>query len=95
MPSFHPVAEGVPGDDAIAAYERDGVVCLRGAFSKRWVAMVADGMRISQKKRLAEKNTEPLRSFTVTHPGEPGYFFIDTFMWRHVATHKAVQIVYA
>ena len=84
MPSFRPIAEGVPGEDAVAAYERDGVVCLRGALSDKWVEMVAEGMKISQKTRLAEQNPDPMRSFTVTHPGEPGYFFIDTFMWQHM-----------
>ena len=35
--TFTPLAPGVPGDDAIDAYQRDGVVCLKGAFASDWV----------------------------------------------------------
>ena len=89
MPSFRPVAEGLLGEDAIDAYELDGVVCLREAISKEWVDKVAEGMRISQETRLAETNIDPIRSFTVKHPGEPGHFFIDTFMWRHMEQFRS------
>lgn len=84
LPKFSPVAEGIPGEDAVAAYERDGVVCLQGAFSKFWVDMVSKGMTKAQEKREIESGTDPLRSFRVHHPGEPGHFFIDTFMWQHM-----------
>ncbi|MDD9983580.1 MAG: hypothetical protein OXU81_19875 [Gammaproteobacteria bacterium] len=32
LPGYRPVAAGEPGEEATIAYERDGVVCLRGAF---------------------------------------------------------------
>ena len=89
MPSFRPLAEGLLSEDAIDAYERDGVVCLREAISQQWVDKVAEGMRISQETRLAEANPDPIRSFTVSHPGEPGHFFIDTFMWRHMEQFRS------
>ena len=89
MPSFHPFGEGVPGEDAIEAYERDGVVCLREAIPKHWVDKIAEGMHLSQQIRLAEDNTDALRSFKVSHPGEPGYFFIDTFMWQHMEQFRS------
>ena len=59
------------------------------ALSKKWVDMVAQGMRISQEIRFAEDNPDPLRSYTLTHPGEPGYFYIDTFMWKHMEQFKS------
>ena len=34
LPSFQVDEQGLPTQDAIRAYEEDGVVCLRGAFSK-------------------------------------------------------------
>ena len=37
LPSFALGDDGLPGDDAIAAYERDGVVSLTGAFAPRWM----------------------------------------------------------
>ena len=43
LPSFD-VSQGLPGDDAIAAYERDGVVWLANAFSSDWVERLAEGM---------------------------------------------------
>ena len=30
-------SDGLPTRGAIAAYQRDGVVCLEGAFSNEWV----------------------------------------------------------
>ncbi len=32
LPSFDLDGEGLPGEDAIEAYERDGVVCLHRVF---------------------------------------------------------------
>ena len=52
LPKFSPVAEGIPGEDAVAAYERDGVVCLQGAFSKFWVDMVSKGMTKALKEKI-------------------------------------------
>ena len=37
LPGFAPVSCGNPEEAAIRAYERDGVVCLRGAFSQEWI----------------------------------------------------------
>ena len=37
LESFELDATGKPGEDAVRAYERDGVVCLRGAFSDDWI----------------------------------------------------------
>ena len=40
QPQFHQM-------NAIEAYERDGVVSLRRAFSKEWIESLADGMEIA------------------------------------------------
>ncbi|HIA40844.1 MAG TPA: hypothetical protein EYN87_01820 [Gammaproteobacteria bacterium] len=37
LESFELDATGKPGEDVVRAYERDGVVCLRGAFSDDWI----------------------------------------------------------
>ena len=37
LESFELDSTGKPGEDAVRAYERDGVVCLRGAFSDDWI----------------------------------------------------------
>lgn len=87
LPSFTPVEPGRPGEDAIQAYRRDGVVCLRGAFEARWIDSLADGMEDAIRNGTQEqKQAEPQvaldgeRVFNVGKPGEPGFFFYDTFM---------------
>ena len=79
LPSFRPVSRGVPGEDAILAFERDGVVCLREAFPAEWVDAVSRGMDIAQ-----DGEHRPGFAFTIAEPGEPGYFFYDTFMYQRI-----------
>ena len=82
MRSFEPLAEGRLPEEAILSYERDGVVCLRKAFDSKWVDLVASGMVRSQQQRLHQENNA--RSFTIHNQDEPGYFFVDTFMWKRM-----------
>ena len=79
LPSFRPDTPGVPGEDAILAFERDGVVCLREAFPPEWVDAVSRGMDIAQGGEH-----RPGFAFTIAEPGEPGYFFYDTFMYQRI-----------
>ena len=44
LPSFQVDHDGLPGGAAIRAYEEDGVVCLRGAFAKKWIDLLDSGM---------------------------------------------------
>ena len=37
LQGFELDSAGKPGEDAVQTYERDGVVCLRNAFSQEWV----------------------------------------------------------
>ena len=43
LPGFD-AAAGRPSEAAVEAYERDGVVCLRGAFDAHWVEALRDGV---------------------------------------------------
>ena len=78
LPSFRPPAVGEPGEEAILAFERDGVVCLRGAIPPRWVDTVARGMDLAQAQR------KPGFAYTIAKPDEPGYFYYDTFMYQRI-----------
>jgi ectoine hydroxylase-related dioxygenase (phytanoyl-CoA dioxygenase family) len=91
LPSFVPAEPGAPGEDAIQAYERDGVTCLRGAFEPRWIELLADGMENAiragtqeQKKSGPQVGLEGEKVFNVGKPGESGAFFYDSFMWQHM-----------
>lgn len=84
LQAYTPVAEGDPGPEARAAYLRDGVVCLRRAFSPRWVDLVAEGMERAMHD-AAGRGT----AFNVAAPGEPGYFFYDSFMWKHMEAFRS------
>ena len=83
LASFTLGADGLPGEDAIAAYERDGVVSLRQAFTPEWVALIAEGMEIAINDAV-ERDTE----FTVSEPGEEGVFYYDTFMWKRIEAFR-------
>ena len=41
---FDASARGGVGGDAIAAYKRDGVICLRGAFGQDWLDVIESGI---------------------------------------------------
>lgn len=81
-PSFVPVAPGDPGEAAIEAMARDGVVLLRRAFDASWVARLEDGIEQS----IAARGPE---SYTVARAGEPGFFFTDNFMWKRLPEFHA------
>jgi ectoine hydroxylase-related dioxygenase (phytanoyl-CoA dioxygenase family) len=78
MPDFVPVSRTHPGEDAIQSFEENGVVCLRDAIPPEWVDAVSRGMEVAQERNDLGKAT------TVRHPGEPGYLFMDTFMWKRI-----------
>ena len=79
LPSFDLGSDGLPGEDAIEAYQRDGVVSLKHAFAPQWIALIAEGMEIAINDAL-ERDTE----FNIAAPGEPGFFYYDTFMWKRI-----------
>lgn len=57
----------------IAAYERDGVACIRGAFSKDWLDLLAQGV----EKDIASPG--PLHTVQQTE-GDAGFFLTDFCM---------------
>ncbi len=79
LPCFALGADGLPGEDAIEAYQRDGVVSLMRAFAPEWIALIAEGMETAIND-AAERDTE----FTISEAGEEGVFYYDTFMWKRI-----------
>ena len=79
LSAFTVIHEGLPSEEAIAAYQRDGVVCLRNAFSPVWVNEVAQGMELAIQKGVGRET-----AVNIAAPGEPGFFFYDSFMWKHI-----------
>jgi len=77
LSAYRPIAPGDPGEAALQAMERDGVVCIRGAFDRTWVDLLDHAIDLSI--RLAGED-----SYTVAIPGEPGFFFTDNFMWKKI-----------
>ncbi len=65
----------------VAAYERDGAVCLRGLFDGAWLGKLASGM---------EKNfADPGPGSTVyTKDGKPGGFYDDYCNWQRIEEYK-------
>jgi ectoine hydroxylase-related dioxygenase (phytanoyl-CoA dioxygenase family) len=79
LPSFKLSAPGVPEDGAIEAYQRDGVVWIENAFSSDWVNLLAEGM-----EEAIRTGTDRDTVFNIAAPGEPGFFYYDTFMWQRI-----------
>jgi ectoine hydroxylase-related dioxygenase (phytanoyl-CoA dioxygenase family) len=67
-------------DAYVAAFARDGVVCLRGVFEGRWIEKLARGV---------ERNfADPSPGAThYTPAGAPGAFYDDYCNWRRIAEY--------
>ncbi len=59
----------------IEAYRRDGVVCLRGLFSRDWIGR----LRAALERNMLKPG--PWHR-SITKPGQPGNFYYDSMMWR-------------
>ena len=81
---FQPDASGVPSQAAIAAYQRDGVVCLKNALDSEWIEKgrraVASALRSQQSSGQYTSHQEK---------GESGKFYYDTFLWKRLPSWKA------
>ncbi len=77
--SFSPRGDGTVGEDAIAAYKRDGVICLRGVFDDAWLAMVEEGIDLFMEREAAKEG--PL-NVVVKADGDDGTFRYATMMWQ-------------
>lgn len=69
--------DGVTRADAVAAYQEDGVVCLRNAFSQRWLDLIELG--IAQALDGASENLD-----LVKKSGDRGRFSVSSQAWRRV-----------
>lgn len=62
-------------DEEIAAYEEDGIVCLRDMFSSDWVKLLREAAEDSMQ------NPCELHAELAAQRNEKGRFFHDTFVW--------------
>ncbi|MDD9874742.1 MAG: phytanoyl-CoA dioxygenase family protein [Gammaproteobacteria bacterium] len=79
LPAFDLPPSGRPPEAAVEAYQQDGVVCLRRAFDRDWVAALRKGVDRAIDDALQRGGDRAVR---VSHPGEPGFFFYDMFLWK-------------
>jgi ectoine hydroxylase-related dioxygenase (phytanoyl-CoA dioxygenase family) len=62
-------------------FDRDGAVCVRGAFSRAWLDTLAEG--------VAENMAHPgPMAKEYTAPGNPGRFFGDYCNWRRIPQYR-------
>ena len=68
-------------DDDVAAFARDGAVCLRQAFDRQWLSTLGHGV---------EKNfADPGPDHTVYTPdGQPGGFYDDYCNWQRIDEYR-------
>ncbi|MCW5731383.1 MAG: phytanoyl-CoA dioxygenase family protein [Alphaproteobacteria bacterium] len=62
-------------DQEVAAYERDGAICLRGLFDMGWIELLREAVEadIAAPGPMARVNTPA---------GNPGRFFVDFQLWQ-------------
>jgi ectoine hydroxylase-related dioxygenase (phytanoyl-CoA dioxygenase family) len=71
-------------DDAIQAFDRDGAICLRGAFTRHWIDVAADGIR-----RNIENPSPMFQSFS---PQGEGAFYSDIWSRRQIPQFEAFAL---
>jgi ectoine hydroxylase-related dioxygenase (phytanoyl-CoA dioxygenase family) len=68
-------------DDLRPAFQRDGAVCVRGAFAPQWLATLDEG--------IAENLAHPgPMAKTYTPDGKPGRFFGDYCNWQRIQAYR-------
>lgn len=75
-PSEYPLMNHAVSERAIADFQRDGAVCLRGVFAD-WVDVIAAGI----ERNLREPGPYAAQS---VRRGEPGSFFDDYCNWQRI-----------
>lgn len=65
----------------IAAYQRDGAVCLRGVIAAPWLELLRRGI----ERNLAEPGPYAKR---YTPKGKPGFFFGDYCNWSRIGEYE-------
>jgi len=68
-------------EESVAAYERDGVVCIRGAFGRDWVALMQEAVdaAMASPGPFAEEYADP---------NSGGRFFGDLDVWQRQPTFR-------
>lgn len=66
-----------PGTEAVAAFGRDGVVCLRGAASPHWLAMIEQGIEAAVSGASSDFDVVKIK-------GDQGKFSFSSQAWREV-----------
>ena len=85
--SFRPEPGPRAGSDAIAAYRRDGVICLRGAMDGPWLAEIERGIDLFMEREAAR---ESAANVVVKGEGDEGSFRYATMMWRTLEPFRRV-----
>ena len=73
----YPVQDRLPGEDAVQAYERDGVVCLRNAHAASWLAIVEEGIEAALAGASEDLDI-------VEKAGDNGRFTFSSQAWQQV-----------
>jgi ectoine hydroxylase-related dioxygenase (phytanoyl-CoA dioxygenase family) len=67
--------------DVIAAFERDGAVCIRQLLTPDDVALIRDGIDTN----IAHPSP---RAKVASLPGDPGFFIEDFCNWQHIESYR-------
>ena len=79
------IGGGVIATSLVDDYDRDGVVCLRGAFDVGWV----ERLRGAVERDIADPGPN---ATNFAEGSTPGTFFGDMFMWRRDADFRAAAL---
>ena len=79
--SVENLAIDIVSNDVVDEFERNGVVCLRGLFDRRWLGKLAAGV---------EKNFSTPGPYqrVYTAPGNPGGFYDDYCNWQRIDEYR-------
>jgi len=76
-------AAAVATPEQVAAYQRDGAVCLRGLLSPAELTLLTRGIDANLARPSA-------RAIVASQPDDPGFFIEDFCNWRHNADYRAL-----
>src|SRR5262249_54345640 len=68
-------------DSDVERYQRNGAICLRGAFEREWIEVLARGF----ERNLAEPGPNAAR---YTPQGNPGGYIDDFCNWQRIAEYS-------
>lgn len=83
LPAYQLDTHGMPDEEAIERYNRDGVVCLTSAFDDHWVGKGRRAVAAALRHQTKSQN-----HFSHQHSDERGRFFYDTFLWKRLPSFQ-------